>query len=118
MKKLNLFLLLFLLSAQPTMAQTAPVIGKVDKTKIGAIDLNTLISNGVLLALALGGLIFFAMLIFGGFKYLTSAGDEKAMDSARRTLTGAFIGLVIIMASFLIFELLDNLFKIRGVGLG
>ena len=46
------------------------------------------------------GLLMFFYLIFGGFKYLTAAGDEKAVMAAKTTLTNAIIGMVIVFCSY------------------
>lgn len=48
------------------------------------------------------GLVFFAMFINGGFKYLTSGGDPKKAAAATKTLTIAFIGLIGVIASWFI----------------
>lgn len=74
-----------------------------------------LIRNGYLLALGAAGLIFFAMLIFGGFRYMTAGGDEKAAADAQKTLTRAIIGLVIVVAAVLITQLLIAVFSLPGV---
>lgn len=92
-----------------------PIIGKLDKTKLPVLSLNDLIKNGVTIAIAVAGLVFFFMLIFGGLKYLTSGGDEKAAAGARGTLTNAFIGLLIVVAAFLISQLLFTIFKLQGI---
>lgn len=55
----------------------------------------TIFSRVVGYLLALGGVIFFFMLVSGGFKYLTSAGDPKAISAAHTTLTTAIMGLVL-----------------------
>jgi hypothetical protein len=68
-----------------------------------------------LLALGFSGLVFFAMLIMGGFRFLTAGGDEKAAADAQKTLTRAFIGLVIIVAAILILKLVGALFNIPGI---
>jgi hypothetical protein len=36
------------------------------------------------------------MLIYGGFKYITSGGDEQSTKSARDTIIYALVGLVIV----------------------
>lgn len=43
----------------------------------------------------------FIMLLIGGFKYLTSGSDSKALDSAKGTLTNAVIGLVALIGVWL-----------------
>ena len=100
---------------KPATPGAAPLVGNVDKTKIPAISLNDLVKNGVMIAIGIAGLIFFFMLILGGLKYLNSGGDEKAVASARGTLTSAFIGLVIIVAAFLISQLLFTVFGLQGI---
>jgi hypothetical protein len=42
------------------------------------------------------------MLIVGGFKYLTAGGEAPAVESARKTITYAIAGLVLVALSFLI----------------
>ena len=46
------------------------------------------------------GLLMFFYLIFGGFKYLTAGGDEKAVMAAKNTLTNAVIGMIIVFCSY------------------
>lgn len=75
-----------------------------------------LIRNIFYVALAVAGLIFFAMLILGGFRYLTAGGDEKAAAEGQKTLTRAFIGLVIVVAAVLILQLVIAIFGLQGVG--
>lgn len=56
------------------------------------------------------GLLMFFYLIFGGFKYLTAAGDEKAIMAAKNTLTNAVIGLTIIFCSWWIIRIIEVIF--------
>lgn len=60
----------------------------------------------------LAGLVFFGMFIVGGFQYLQSSGDQKALGQASTTLTNALIGAVGVIASFLILQLIN---KFTGV---
>lgn len=46
------------------------------------------------------GLATFIYLLLGGFKYITASGDVKATQEASKQITGAIIGLVIIIASY------------------
>jgi len=52
--------------------------------------------------LGLAAIALFLMLVVGGFKYITSGGDPKSVDAARRTLTYAIVGMVILASAFLI----------------
>jgi len=59
-------------------------------------------------AVSLAVLALFIMLIVGGFKYLTSGGDQKATASAQQTLTFAVVGLVLLVLAFLVFRLIEQ----------
>ena len=63
------------------------------------IPLFTNLIQGVL---ALSGVALFVMLLVGGFNFLLSGGDQKKLEAAKGTLTGAVIGLVVIVAAYLI----------------
>lgn len=63
----------------------------------GPGSLFTIIVN---VALFIIGTICVLMLIFGGIKYTTSAGDEKAVTSAKNTIMYAVIGIVIAILAF------------------
>lgn len=62
------------------------------------------------LLLAVGGLVFFFMLVFGGIRYITAQGDEKAVQSARSTLTNAGVGLLLIIIALVIIRLIASKF--------
>src|SRR5690554_6186718 len=94
----------------------AQEVGNIDPGAIGLeTEPNVIIGSLIQLALAGAGLLFFFMLITGGLKYLTAGGDEKAAGAARNTLTQAFIGLVIVVAAFLIAQLLFSIFGLEGI---
>ena len=64
--------------------------------------------NLLKVAVSLVTLSLFIMLLVGGFKYLTSAGDPKATEGAKSTMTYAIIGLVVIIASYLILRVIES----------
>lgn len=57
--------------------------------------------------LALTGVALFVMLILGGYHVLFSGGDQKKLEAAKGTLTGAIIGLVVIVAAYLIVKTVE-----------
>ncbi len=94
----------------------AQELGKIDPSSLKVpTDIGTIIGSVVQLAIAAAGLLFFIMLLLGGFKYITAGGDEKSAASARGTLTQAFIGLIIIVAAFLLSQLIFNIFGLQGL---
>ncbi len=62
----------------------------------------------------LTGIALLLYLIFGGFKYLTSAGDPKKVESAKTTLTQALIGFIIIFTAFFITQIVDFIFYLQA----
>ncbi len=65
-------------------------------------DLECLFSRFVGYLIPTAGLIFFFMFLVGGFKYITSGGDPKAVAAAHATLTYASFGLILAALSYLI----------------
>ncbi len=55
----------------------------------------TIVLNIIDIALRLVGIIATIMIIYGGFRYLTSAGDPSRISAAKDTIFKAIIGLVI-----------------------
>ena len=75
--------------------------------KIATIaDLGVIFTNIVQDLVGLAGIALFVMLLVGGFRYITAGGDPKAVDAAQKTITYAIIGLVLIVASYLILVLI------------
>lgn len=66
---------------------------------------NLLVKN----AFVLGGLVAFVLLIFGAFSVIVGAGsgDTKKLEQGKQALMGAVIGLILIVASVWIIEILS-----------
>jgi len=69
-------------------------------------DLEKVFATVVRSVLALAGVVFFIMLLAGGYKYITSGGDPKKTAEAQGTLTWAVGGLVFIALAYLILRLI------------
>ncbi len=61
--------------------------------------------------LPISGLIAIAFIIYGGFQYITSRGNDEQAESGKKTLTNAIIGLVIVILSYLIVVVVVNALK-------
>lgn len=92
-----------------------PVLGVIPIPDGFPTEPNQIIASAVTVLIGIAGLIFFIVLLIGGIRYLTAGGDEKATMQARQTLTNAFIGLVIVVASFLIAQILFAVFGIDAL---
>ena len=76
----------------------------------GVATLNCLpivFNNIVNWALILSGTVALFLIILSGTKYIRSGGDQEKIKGARETLTYAVIGLIIILLSFAIINLIS-----------
>jgi len=80
----------------------------------GPSDIAGAIKFVIYIMLSLAGLIAVFFLILGGFWYITSAGNGDQITKGKDTIINAIIGLVIIIFSFLIVQLVINQFSGTG----
>ena len=66
-----------------------------------------LISGIVKNAFMLAGVISFILLLYGGFQVIVSAGDPKKTEQGRGAITGAVIGLLVVLGSFWIIQIIE-----------
>ncbi len=67
------------------------------------------IKNLVNWALIFAGVVALFLIVYAGFKFVTSQGDSTQVDSAKKTLTYAIVGLLLILLSFAILNLIAGL---------
>lgn len=63
-------------------------------------NISQFLVNIVSLAIAVAGMASFVLLLYGGIRYITSAGDKIGTQHAREVITAAMIGLVIVVGSY------------------
>lgn len=63
--------------------------------------------------LTIVGVLSIAFMIYGGFQYIVSRGNEEQAEAGKKTLTNAIIGLVIVMLSYTIMVVVVNALKGR-----
>lgn len=91
-------------------AWTGRCVGTGANADVATIQgLECLFGNILMVITALAGFVFFTMFVSGGFQFISSQGDQKALGSANTTLTNALIGLVGVIGSFLIIQTIAQL---------
>jgi len=70
-------------------------------------NLNQIVAWFYYFIIGIAGLAAFIMLIIGGFKWLTSAGNPAAISDAKDQITKALLGLLIILSSWLILQVIN-----------
>jgi len=69
---------------------------------LGTGNIYELIGRIIKALLGLSGSIALLMFVYGGFQYLTSAGDPGKVKKGKDTLVNAVLGLAIIFGSFIV----------------
>ena len=67
-----------------------------------AITIESKIGTIIQIALSFLGVIFFLLMIYGGFLWMTAKGKEQQLEKAKNLITAAIIGLIIVVAAYAI----------------
>ncbi len=81
-------------------APAEPFVGE------GKDTLSTLINPLIYNILIISGIVAFATILFAGFSLITASGDKAKTTQASQALTYGIIGLVVVVAAFLITRLM------------
>lgn len=85
-----------------SFAQTLPDIGS--EIGLGSADPKTIVVNIIQLALGFATLIALIFIILGGFQWMLSAGNDEKIAAAKKTISAAIIGLIIVLISWAIVQ--------------
>jgi hypothetical protein len=72
--------------------------------------LEVVFSNIIFAASSLIVIALFAMMMVGGYNYLTSLGNPEKVQKAQNTFKYALLGFILFMSAFLILKIIDYLF--------
>jgi len=96
----------YLLLADSVLAGTAniPDVRPTDPGTVGPVTgvANNLVTSALNILIFIAGAVAVIFVIWGGYKYITSAGDPKKGEEARKTIINAMIGIMIVVASYFI----------------
>ncbi len=76
--------------------------GEAGFNTTSASDPNDIIADLVQFALGLIGTIFLILIIVSGYQWMMAGGNKDTITKARDRMTSAVIGLVIVLAAYLI----------------
>lgn len=85
-------------------------------SEIGTFSLSHLLSVGLTILLTLAVLLTLFFLINGGVDMIMSGGDKQKVVNARHKLTFAVIGLIVVLFSFFIVNVIGQLFNVEPIG--
>jgi len=76
----------------------------------GENNLENTISSVITLVLSFLGIIFIALLIYGGVNWMTAGGNESKIESSKKLIKQAIIGIIVVLGAYTItFFILNNL---------
>lgn len=114
--KVRRWLFVFFLIFVPVMTIQAYEIPGLEKTA-GVAGINRYPTNPeeavtriIQWVLSFVGVIFLILMIVGGFKWMTSGGNQETINNARRTVASAAIGLIIVLSAYAITVYLGSIF--------
>ena len=70
------------------------------QVKPSGMTLPEYIGVGINALLTFLGVIFLALMIYGGYKWMMARGNDQEVEIAKKTIQNAVIGLIIIVASY------------------
>src|SRR3989338_3752605 len=74
----------------------------LETSALQPVQLSIVVAQIIQVVLGLLGVIFIVLIIYAGFNWMTSAGNEDRIGKSKKTIAAAVIGLVIVLAAYLI----------------
>src|SRR3989338_10207064 len=112
LKKILLIILFFsfahavdaagLLNPEVHTEQYTQTEGLREKAGFESAPIETVVAGIISVFLGLLGIIFVILIIVAGFNWMTAAGDEAKIEKAKKLISRAIIGLIIIVAAYAI----------------
>jgi hypothetical protein len=76
-------------------------------------DFQAVVTRVIGMLLGIFGSVALLVIIWAGFRYLTSGGNAQRAEAAKKTFLNALIGFVIVLLAFVILRVIETLI-IRG----
>ena len=116
-KRLRYLLLYLLLIPNITQAQTDIGLDNLEGINLGKEQDPVIVASAIINALLLLlGIISVIILLLGGFKWMTSAGNAEKVTEAKNLIKNGIIGLIIILSAYTITRfVVENVADVTGV---
>lgn len=110
-----LLIILLLSTLNPIGTEGAEIVypeipGVQSPQNLPAGDLNAYVKYIITLAMYGGGILFFGILLLAGIKYLTAQGNPEKLLDAKKSISSALVGLLILFSSFIILKTINPQF--------
>ncbi len=99
--------------------QFNPLVIGAGKTQADALSTpGGVISQALLFAFPIAGMILFVMILWGGFEMVYGATSSKGKDAGRQRITAAIIGFFLLFLSYWMARIVGYVFGIDIFGSG
>lgn len=79
----------------------------------GLATFQEIIKVGITMLFIVSFLLALVFLIWGGINWITSGGEKEGIEKARKKITFAIIGLVVVLIAFFIVNFVSGFFAIK-----
>ncbi len=88
----------------PLMASATPysIEDVGSQVGLGTADLKGTVLNVISWVLGILALVAVVMIIYGGFTWMTAAGSEEKIESAKKIIGSAVVGLIVVLLAWAI----------------
>ncbi len=107
-KKATLLSFVLLLLAAPVFAQVDWGLGYAENVGLGTREVRDVAVDVIQALLGILGIIALIIILIGGFRWMTAAGNEDQIGSAKKTIAAGIIGLIIIFFAYAIVSFVFN----------
>lgn len=125
MKKIVVLIYLVLLTLTPSLVKAQDGHFTLDPTGLGVpapaggnaeATVQTIIVNVVAIFFTIGGLGVVVYFVWGAVDWILSGGDKEKISNARKKMTNAIIGLVLLSMSYVIINLIGQIVQFNPLG--
>lgn len=96
------------MAAGAQSAQDPFGIGYGSYTGLTHTDIRVTIANIIRTAMGMLGIVAVLIVLYGGFRWMTAAGNQEQIDEAKKVLIAGVIGLIIIVSAYAVATFIIN----------
>jgi len=91
-------------TGEPVTNQISTSLGNFEKTALGKTSspLQTIVALIINTVLGILGIVFVAYLVYGGFVWMTAAGNQEDVGKAKKIIINSVIAVIVILLAFAI----------------
>ncbi len=90
-----------------------PALGEGLQSKSGIVFLQDVLPAFITLVFVVGAIIFLFVFISGAIGWMTSGGDKQSVETARGRITGALIGIILLLVAYAIIGVIEDFFGVN-----